>query len=139
MEGLAPPETTSSLKQVTVEDARKLLRAAKLEVVKSKLRNASQSCVSYSEFVRICEENCSDRDEAKKVAKMLDDSATVIVLGDVVFLRPEQVNSYFSLPFSFSISISSLNFFFFRYIFSYFLFVGLCFDLWDVTEGDGGE
>lgn len=100
LDGLAPPPESTDV--VRIEDARKLLRAAKLETVKSKLRKVPESCVSYSEFVRICEENCEDRDQAMKIAKMLDDSAAVIIVGDIVFLKPEQVNSYFSLIFQFS-------------------------------------
>ncbi|KAK7262829.1 hypothetical protein RJT34_30410 [Clitoria ternatea] len=87
LDGLAPPEKGN----VAVDDVRKLLRATQLETVKSKLRKVPQSCISYSEFIGICAENCSDQEEVKKVAKMLDDSASVIILGDVVFLRPEQV------------------------------------------------
>ncbi|XP_057419408.1 calcium uniporter protein 2, mitochondrial-like [Lotus japonicus] len=87
LDGLVtPPEAAAA-----VMDVRKLLRATKLEAVKSKLRKVPQNCIGYSEFVEMCAENCSDRDEAKKVAKMLDDSATVIILGDVVFLKPELV------------------------------------------------
>ncbi|KAK7359961.1 hypothetical protein VNO77_01930 [Canavalia gladiata] len=87
LDGLTPPEKEG----VAVEDVRKLLRATQLETMKSKLRKIPQSCISYSEFIRICGENCSDLDQARKVAKMLDDSASVIILGDIVFLRPEQV------------------------------------------------
>ena len=43
-----------------------------------------------SEFIRICEESCSDLDQASNIAKMLDGSGTIIILGKVVFLRPEQ-------------------------------------------------
>ncbi|KAK7309266.1 hypothetical protein RJT34_05841 [Clitoria ternatea] len=92
LEGLAPPVNMGNgmEEEVTVEDARKLLKVAQVELVKAKLRETRKSCVSFSEFVRICAENCSDQDQAVRVAKMLDDSAAVIVLGDVVFLRPEQ-------------------------------------------------
>ncbi|AET03972.1 calcium uniporter protein 2, mitochondrial [Medicago truncatula] len=95
LDGLTPPEAemevaTEELKS-TAEDVRKLLRATQLEAVKSKIRMIQQSCVTYSEFVEMCGENCSDQEQAKKIAKILDDSATVIILGDVVFLKPEQV------------------------------------------------
>ncbi|TKY70487.1 Calcium uniporter protein 2 [Spatholobus suberectus] len=93
LEGLAPPPRMRGGmgETVTVEDARKLLKVAQVEMVKSKLRETRKSCMTFSEFVRICAENCSDQDQAVGIAKMLDDSAAVIVLGDVVFLRPEQV------------------------------------------------
>ncbi|RDX79794.1 Calcium uniporter protein 2, mitochondrial, partial [Mucuna pruriens] len=87
LDGLAPPEK----EEMAVEDVRKVLRAAQIETVKSKLQKVPQSCVTYSEFVRICGEICSDQDQAKSVAKMLDDSASVIIIGDVVFLKPELV------------------------------------------------
>ncbi|KAF7809753.1 calcium uniporter protein 2, mitochondrial-like [Senna tora] len=88
LDGLIPPPEKSD---VTAEDARKLLKTAQLEMVKSRLREIRESCISYSELVRICAEHCSDQDQAKRMAEMLDDSAAVIVLGDIVFLRPEQV------------------------------------------------
>jgi len=81
---------------VSVGDVKKLLKVAQLEMVKSRLRESSKSCVTVSELIRICSEYCSDHDQAVKIVKMLDDSAAVIILGDVVFLRPEQVNFSFS-------------------------------------------
>lgn len=103
LEGLSPPaEKVDAMEEgVTVEDARKLLKVAQVELVRSKLREIRKSCIPVSEFIRICSENCWDQDQATKIAKMLDDSAAVIILGDVVFLRPEQVNSYFSICFYF--------------------------------------
>ncbi|RHN54149.1 hypothetical protein MtrunA17_Chr5g0403551 [Medicago truncatula] len=77
---------------VSVSDVKKLLKVAQLEMVKSRLRESSKSCVTVSELIRICSEYCSDHDQAVKIVKMLDDSAAVIILGDVVFLRPEQEN-----------------------------------------------
>ncbi|XP_028775590.1 calcium uniporter protein 2, mitochondrial [Neltuma alba] len=92
LDGLLPPaETSDSTQHVTAENARKLFRAARLELVRSRLRSIQNSCIPYPEFLRICEDCCSDRDQAVRVAKMLDDSATVVILGDIVFLRPEQV------------------------------------------------
>ncbi|KAL5173341.1 Calcium uniporter protein 2, mitochondrial [Glycine soja] len=88
LDGLAPPETDQP---VAPEHVRKVIRAVQIETVKSKLRKVPQSCVSYSEFIRMCSENCSDQEQAMSVAKILDDSASVIIIGDVVFLRPEQV------------------------------------------------
>ncbi|KAI9113545.1 hypothetical protein K1719_015472 [Acacia pycnantha] len=87
LEGLVPPPENSNM---AVGDVKKLLKAAQLELVKSKLREIRESCIPYSEFLQICAEYCSDEDQAKRTAKMLDDSAAVIVLGDVVFLRPEE-------------------------------------------------
>ncbi|KAK9285446.1 hypothetical protein L1049_024639 [Liquidambar formosana] len=92
LDGLTPPVSKSDPKAgFSVEDARKLLKLAQLEAVKSKLRQIPKSWISHSEFVRICGEGCSDPDEGLGFAKMLDQSGTVIVLGNVVFLHPEQV------------------------------------------------
>ncbi|KAL2333673.1 hypothetical protein Fmac_014886 [Flemingia macrophylla] len=87
-DGLTPQQNEGG---VTVQDVKKVLRAAQIENVKSKLRRIPQSCITYSELVRLCSENCSDKDQAMNVAKILDDSVSVIIIGDVVFLRPEQV------------------------------------------------
>uniref|UniRef100_A0A151UDW8 Uncharacterized protein n=1 Tax=Cajanus cajan TaxID=3821 RepID=A0A151UDW8_CAJCA len=62
----------------------------------------------YSELVRLCSEHCSDEDQALNVAKMFDDSASVIIIGDVVFLRPEQVN-FLSSFFIFLFSVLNFN------------------------------
>ena len=93
LDGLTPPPPMEMVDTVTVKDARKLLKVAQVEMVKAKLRETRKSCITFSEFIGICDEHCSDQDQAVEIAKMLDDSAAVIVLGDVVFLRPEQVNS----------------------------------------------
>ncbi|KAJ1419063.1 Coiled-coil domain containing protein, C-terminal [Sesbania bispinosa] len=92
LEGLSPPAERMKEEEegVNVEDARKLLKVAQVELVKSRLRETRKSSIPVSEFIRICAEYCSDQDQAVKIAKMLDDSAAVIILGDVVFLRPEQ-------------------------------------------------
>ncbi|KAF1875122.1 hypothetical protein Lal_00007738 [Lupinus albus] len=93
LEGLTPSlEKVDAVEEgVTVEDARKVLKAVQVELVKSKLREIQKTCIPVSEFFRICYENCSDQDQAAKIATMLDESAAVIILGDVVFLKPEQV------------------------------------------------
>lgn len=92
LDGLSPP---ASVKQppedkLTVEDARKLLKLTQLEMVKSKLRQIEKNCVSYKELVEICVDVSSSEDQGIEFAKMLDESGTVIVLGNVVFLRPDQ-------------------------------------------------
>ncbi|KAL5557232.1 hypothetical protein UlMin_039468 [Ulmus minor] len=94
LDGLAPPQVEASPEArigLTVQEAKKLLRVAQLEAVKSRLREMEKSWISYSEFVRICGEGCLNPDEGRSVAKMLDESGTVIVLGNAVFLKPELV------------------------------------------------
>ncbi|KAK7346455.1 hypothetical protein VNO80_20974 [Phaseolus coccineus] len=91
LDGLTPPEKS----EVGPNDVRKILRAvltaAQIETVKSKLRKIPDSSITYSEFIQMCVENCSDPEQARTIAQMLDDSATVIILGDVVFVHPEKV------------------------------------------------
>lgn len=89
LDGLSPPPAERP--EVTVDHARKLLRVAQLEAVKTRLREIQQSWISYTDFIRVCSEGCSDPDQGLGLAKMLDESGTVIVLGNNVLLRPEQV------------------------------------------------
>ncbi|KAK9067129.1 hypothetical protein SSX86_014454 [Deinandra increscens subsp. villosa] len=77
--------------QLTVADAKKILRASRIKMLKSKLRNSRRNHVSYDEFVQMCVDGCSSRDEGVDLAKVLEDSASVIVIGNVVFLNPEQL------------------------------------------------
>lgn len=103
-EKVKPEETLEG--KLTVEDARKLLKFSQLEMVKLKLKKVEKNCISYSEFVQICCESCSNStDQCLEFSKILDDSGSVIVLGNVVFLRPDQVgfplfHSSLMLPFS---------------------------------------
>ncbi|TQE09129.1 hypothetical protein C1H46_005282 [Malus baccata] len=96
LDGLAPPEPEPeslpvAKSELTTEETKKLLRVAQLEAVKSKLREVRKSWVSYSEFVRICRESCADPDMGLGFAKSLDENGSVIVLGNSVCLKPEQV------------------------------------------------
>ncbi|XP_075501283.1 calcium uniporter protein 3, mitochondrial-like [Primulina tabacum] len=77
--------------EVTVEDARKILLLSQLEMVKSRLRQIENSRVSYSEFLQICVKEASNEEQGIEFTKLLDKSGAVIVLGNTVFLRPQQV------------------------------------------------
>lgn len=91
-ESLAPPAPAEeTMVRISVNDARKILKISQLEKVKTRLREIPMNSISYSEFVDICSEFCSNREQSLEFAKMLDESGSVIVLGDVVFLRPHQV------------------------------------------------
>lgn len=90
---LAPPaksEMPAEMAGLTVEDARKLMTVAQMEIVKSRLREIEKCWISYKEYVRICVEGCSDPEQGSQLAKKLDESGNVIVLGNLVCLRPEQ-------------------------------------------------
>ncbi|XP_057974879.1 calcium uniporter protein 4, mitochondrial [Malania oleifera] len=92
LEGLSPPTPENySHDGISVQDAKKILRIARLEQLKSRLRQIPRNSIPHSEFIQICGEGCSNRDQGAEVAKMLDESGNVIVLGNIVFLRPEQV------------------------------------------------
>ncbi|KAL5715138.1 hypothetical protein ACHQM5_017005 [Ranunculus cassubicifolius] len=82
---------SESLGGLTVDGAKKLLRVAQLEMLKSTLRKIPTASISYSQFVQICVESSSNREQGLEFAKMLDQSGVVIVLKDSVFLRPEQL------------------------------------------------
>ncbi|KAK8551889.1 hypothetical protein V6N13_120319 [Hibiscus sabdariffa] len=88
-----PTDATASetLAKVSVEDARKLLRVSLVEKLKAKLREIPKSSISYHDFVQICLEGCGDETQGLELAKVLDLSGNVVVLGNVVFLRPEQL------------------------------------------------
>ncbi|XAR73909.1 hypothetical protein NMG60_11008030 [Bertholletia excelsa] len=94
LDGLAPPPSTSPEATregaLTVEDARKVLRLSQLEAVKLKLRRIQKDHISLSELVQICTDCCSNAKQGLEFAKLLDESGSVIVLGNVVFLKPEQ-------------------------------------------------
>ncbi|MED6195111.1 hypothetical protein PIB30_034952 [Stylosanthes scabra] len=93
--GISPPSPLAgdSLlgSGISAEEVRKVLKATMAEKVKAKLREVPAASISYGEFLRICVETCENRDLGEEFAKMLDDAGNVVVLGNVVFLRPEQV------------------------------------------------
>ncbi|GMJ08745.1 hypothetical protein like AT2G23790 [Hibiscus trionum] len=91
LDGLGPNLAAQEVATMSDQEAKMLLRVAQLEVVKTRLRETGENWVPYSDFIRICRESCSDPEQGSKSAKLLDDSGTVIVLGDVVVLRPEEV------------------------------------------------
>ncbi|XP_065882120.1 calcium uniporter protein 4, mitochondrial-like [Euphorbia lathyris] len=76
---------------ISVEDARKVLRLTQIEKLKETLETIPESSIPYFKFVQICEEMCGNREQGVEFARMLDESGNVIVLGDIVFLRPQQV------------------------------------------------
>ena len=101
LDGLSPPSPEKaafagdSVFGISIQEAKKILRLSQVEKLKAKLREIPKSSISYSEFVRVCVQGCENEDQGAEFAKMLDDSGNVIVLGNVVFLRPEQVPFFF--------------------------------------------
>lgn len=74
----------------SVNDVRKILHVASLESVKATLRTLQQESIPHSDFLNICSGGSSVEDGIR-IAKSLDESGAVIVLGNIVFLRPEEV------------------------------------------------
>ncbi|CAN8287660.1 unnamed protein product [Cochlearia groenlandica] len=96
IESVALPEREeTAVKGLTVSETKKLLRIYQTEKVKSRLREIEKSSVSYWEFLEICCESCgNDEEQGEILAKSLDLSGCVVVLGDIVFLHPHQVIHY---------------------------------------------
>lgn len=93
IESVAPPRREEmTVKGLTVSETKKLLRIYQMEKVKERLREISKSSVSYWEFVQICNESCGNDEQGSQLAKSLDHSGCVVVLGNIVFLHPHQVN-----------------------------------------------
>ncbi|CAI9758747.1 unnamed protein product [Fraxinus pennsylvanica] len=94
LDGLMPPGGEAAVapnEKLTVKDVKKILRLFQLELVKERLKQIEKDYISYSDFLQICVKNCSSVDQGMEFAKMLDESGTIIVLGDFILLRPEQV------------------------------------------------
>lgn len=77
---------------ITVEEIRKAVRGAQMEAAREKLRETTRSCISYDELVEICEEISGSERSARELARAMDESGAVVILGGVVILRPEMVS-----------------------------------------------
>lgn len=65
--------------------------AGLMEEVMTKLRNVAASTIQYSELLRICRETYESCDkDVAEMAKLLDHSGNVVVLGNSVLLYLEQ-------------------------------------------------
>ncbi|KAL5218192.1 hypothetical protein ABZP36_018876 [Zizania latifolia] len=95
LDGLVPPTAITRPPEevvgLTVEEARKVARAAEMEVARARLRSNAQSVVSGSEFAALCVDIAGGTEGGRRLARALDESGVVIVLGDAVFLRPDMV------------------------------------------------
>ncbi|XP_073057445.1 calcium uniporter protein 2, mitochondrial-like [Primulina eburnea] len=85
------PTQVSPQGRLTEADVRKILRISQLEMVKSRLRKIEKGRVSHTEFLQICVNECLNVDQGLEFAKKLDESGSVIIIGNTVFLRPEQL------------------------------------------------
>ncbi|CAD5171705.1 unnamed protein product [Musa acuminata subsp. malaccensis] len=89
---LLPPSAPipAAAEQEEEEEEEKRPPVARVDAARARLRATGKRCVSHAEFVRICCE-ASGGDRGMEVARSLDESGAVVVWGDVVFLRPEEV------------------------------------------------
>lgn len=99
LDGLVPPaapparpEPDAAPASLTVEEARKVLRATQMEAARARIRGSGAGAVPYAEFLRLCCD-AAGPDAGPSVARALDESGSVIVLGKTVFLRPDMVRS----------------------------------------------
>lgn len=99
LDGLVPPapprphpptprEAATVVASLTVEEARKVLRATQMEAARARVRASREGTVTHAEFLRLCCD-AAGADDGPSVARALDESGSVIVLGRTVFLRPE--------------------------------------------------
>ncbi|KAI3985903.1 hypothetical protein MKX01_038985 [Papaver californicum] len=75
---------------ISVDDAKNLLMLSQLETLKSTFRKIPRDSITYPEFLQICVDS-TGINQGPNLAKTLDESGSVIVLGNIVFLRPEQL------------------------------------------------
>lgn len=98
LDGLVPPappapapareDGRAEVGSLTVAEARKVLRATQMEAARARVRASREGTVPYAEFLRLCCD-AAGADAGPSVARALDESGSVIVLGKTVFLRPE--------------------------------------------------
>ncbi|XP_051206520.1 calcium uniporter protein 2, mitochondrial-like [Lolium perenne] len=94
VDGLTPPTAVTRVPAeagVTLQEARKVARAAEMEVARATLRGNAQSVVSVSEYAALCVDIAGGVEGGRRLARTLDESGVVIVLADAVFLRPDMV------------------------------------------------
>ncbi|CAI0435394.1 unnamed protein product [Linum tenue] len=104
--GLNPPP--SEHRGFSIEEARKILRLNQMEKLKARLRKIPASSIPLPEFAQICVQECGKNEEqGAEFAKTLDRAGNVIVLGNIVFLRPAQVAKSMEITISQSIGVQN--------------------------------
>ncbi|KAL0927155.1 hypothetical protein M5K25_001315 [Dendrobium thyrsiflorum] len=77
--------------EMTETEVKKLLKISQMEAVRSRLSAIPRSSIFYSEFLRFCREQSNTDETASAIAQSLEESADVIALGNLVFLRLGEV------------------------------------------------
>ncbi|MFS7999027.1 putative calcium uniporter protein [Helianthus anomalus] len=76
---------------ISVDDAKKIIRFSQMQKVRSAVKQIPMNSISYSAFVTVCIDTCRNHDQGVEFAKTLDQAGDVIVFGNVVFIRPDQL------------------------------------------------
>lgn len=74
----------------SAEEGRRLRKLVQMDSLIKRLRQIPHASISREEFLQICMESAGEED-ANEVVKSLDESGQIIIVGDCVYLRPEQV------------------------------------------------
>ncbi|RRT74161.1 hypothetical protein B296_00006167 [Ensete ventricosum] len=90
--GLCPNRIRLDEKRVSLEEIKKVVRASQVAAARERLGATGKRSVPYREFVRICCESSSS-EQGFEIARSLEESGVVIVIGNTVFLRPEEVHN----------------------------------------------
>lgn len=101
LEGFVPPAQVAR-NNITAEDARRVIRAAQVRAARERVMAVQRSCVSYPEFVEIVRESTSSVEwlrttekDAIELSKLLDSSGAVLKIGNLVFLHPDPVRTWY--------------------------------------------
>eukprot|EP00253_Pinus_taeda_P011408 PITA_11408 len=87
LEVTRPSESSIS---ISPEERRRLLRFLQIDSLRKSLRQIPHACISRKELLQICMDSAG-QEGAKEIAKSLDESGEILIIGDRVYLRPEQV------------------------------------------------
>lgn len=78
---------------ITFPEAKKIMRLANVESMKTKLQMEGREVIGYGELLEACESMgvAKSMEEATAFAKTLDDAGVVLLFRDKVYLRPDRV------------------------------------------------
>ncbi|KVI06585.1 Coiled-coil domain containing protein 109, C-terminal, partial [Cynara cardunculus var. scolymus] len=91
LDDLRNPTVSANSFGISVNDARKIMRSSQLQKVRSALKQIPTNSITYSEFLTVCIDICTNHEQGLEFSKTLDQAGDVIILGNVVFLRPDQL------------------------------------------------
>lgn len=104
LEGLVPPAQVAEPagNNITAEDARRVIRAAQVRAARERVMAVQRSSVSYPEFVEIVRGSTSSVEwlrttekDAIELSKLLETSGVVLKIGNLVFLHPDHVRTWY--------------------------------------------